>query len=154
MKRKSLARRGLSTIISSIIMCAVVIAIGGSLWSITQSVASVTGNTYYNSVLRSAYQIEERFCVENVGLNTSSNKLQVWVSNYGNVNITVQQILVKGGGNVSSKQLGVPLACGGIIGITLLKTDLSNIAIKSGLSISIEVVSSRGNEAYDTVHIP
>ena len=145
-----MARKGLSTVLSSLIICSVVIAIGASVWSVTQSVASITGSSYYESVIESVGKIKERFCIENIILG-SADTLEVWVFNYGSINVTIQQILVKGNENVSSNMINLPIASGNIARINLT---LSNDTLRSGLSISIEVVSSRGNGAYDSIFIP
>lgn len=154
MKRKS-SKRGISEVISSIIMCSLVLTIGASVWSVTQSAAFTTGNTYFNTVSNSISTIEERFCVENIILTNTSktlyNKLEIWVFNYGSVNVTITQILVKGGGNVSSSYFKVLINVGGIARIDVVP---SNIPLQNGLGISLEIVSSRGNLAYGTIRIP
>ncbi len=142
-------RRGLSTVISSLIMCSVVIAIGASVWSVTQSVSSITGHSYFESVTESVDKIKERFCIENI-LTGSNNMLQVWIFNYGEVDITIQQLLITGSGNISSHPVDVSIARGNIAKIDVVPAD---VALMNGLSISIEVVSNRGNEVHDSIII-
>lgn len=144
--------RGLTPVVSSIIMCAVVLVIGASVWGVASSASSIMQSDYYDEVIESIGKIEERFFVESIGLdNTSQPTLKIWVFNYGEVDITVEWIRVQGGGNVSIQQLNTPVSAG-----EMVKFDLpqSEVKFRSGLSVTVEVKSVRGNKAYETVRIP
>ena len=144
--------RGLSPVVSSIILCAAVLVIGASIWSVTYSASNIMQSDYYEEVMESVEKIKERFCIENIEFeNASQPKLKIWIFNYGKINITVELIRVKGGGNVSSQMVGIPIPAGEIVRVDVAPTKIS---LASGLSISIEVKSSRGNKAYDSILLP
>ena len=64
--KKNRKRRGLTPVISVIILSAVVIAVGGAVWSYAQSAATVIANNYVNDTLSLLYEVTERFYVEHV----------------------------------------------------------------------------------------
>lgn len=145
-------RRGMSPIISSVILSAVVIAIGASVWSVTDSAASVMQNDYYEGVMESVENIKERFYIENIGYSNSSEpKLKIWIYNYGEMDIVIELIRLKGAGNISTQLIGLSLSVREIIGIDVTSSEFS---LTSGLSVSIEVKSLRGNKAYASILIP
>lgn len=145
-------RRGVSPIISSVILSAVVIAIGASVWSVTDSAASVMQNDYYEGVMESVENIKERFYIENIGYSNSSEpKLEIWIYNYGEMDIVIELIRLKGAGSISTQLIGTPLSVREIIGIDVTSSEFS---LTSGLSVSIEVKSLRGNKAYASILIP
>ena len=81
--------RGISPVIATIILSVVVIAIGGAVWSYSQGAATAAANDYVNETLTLMHEVIERFIVEHVSNNSAGTKLYVWVSNYGDVDITV-----------------------------------------------------------------
>lgn len=145
-------RRGISPVISSVILSAVVIVIGASVWSVTHSAASVMQNDYYEGVMESVETIKERFYIENIGYSNSSGpKLKIWIYNYGEMDIVIELIRLKGAGNISTQLVGLSLSVREIIGIDVTSSEFS---LTSGLSVSIEVKSLRGNKAYASILIP
>ena len=146
------SRRGLTPVVSSIIMCAVVLVIGASVWGVSSSASSIMQTDYFEEVMESVEKIKGRFCVENIGLdNTSQPTLKIWVVNYGEIDITVDWIRVQGGGNVSSHDFNTPISAGEMVRFNVTQ---SEVIFSSGLSITVEVKSTRGNKAYDSILIP
>lgn len=145
-------RRGLTPVVSNIIMCAVVLVIGTSVWGIASSSSSIMRSDYFEEVMESVEKIKERFCVENIGFdNISQPTLKIWIINYGEIDITVEWIWVSGGGNVSSYVFNTMLPAGEMIRFSVGESEVS---FASGLSISVEVKSTRGNKAYASMRIP
>ena len=147
-------RRGLTPVISSIIMCAVVLVIGTSVWSVASSASSIMQNDYFEEVMESVEKIEERFCVESIGLdNTSQPTLKIWAFNYGEIDVNVTGIRIEGGGNSSYYYPpdGILISSGGIFRFDVTP---SGISLRSGLSITVRVDSERGSKAYDSIRIP
>ena len=145
-------KRGITPVVSSIILCAVVIVIGASVWGVASSASSIMQTDYFDEVMESVYKIKERFCVENIGFdNTSQPTLKIWVVNYGKIDITVDWIRVSGGGNVSSYEFNTMMPAGEMIRLDVTE---SEVKFASGFSISVEVKSTRGNKAYDSTRIP
>ena len=142
----------MSPIISSVLLSAVVLVIGASVWSVTHSASSVLQNNYYEGVMESVENIKERFYIENIGyINSSEPKLKIWIYNYGEMDIVIEFIRLKGAGKISTQLVGIPLPVGEIIGIDVSSSEFS---LTSGLSVSIEVKSLRGNKAYASILIP
>jgi len=94
------ASRGFSSVLTSILMCGVVISIGISIWGFTHGAATVMRSDYYDEVMESVYKIKERFTIENIGVNISAApSIDVWVLNYGTSDINITKIRITGGGN-------------------------------------------------------
>jgi len=155
-------RNGLSSVLTSIIMVAVVLSIGISVWGVTHSAATVMRSDYYDGVMKSVYKINERFAVENIGVNISSApSIDVWVVNYGSCEINITKIRITGGGNSTyyyppddndeSSPNGVIISAGDF---ELFNTTQSEVVPIKGLSLTICVESVRENKAYGTIQIP
>ena len=144
-------KRGLSPVISSIVLTAMVLVIGASVWGFASGASSFIQNNYYEEVVESVDKIKERFCIENVGLDKASNKLKVWILNYGTIDVTIDMIRITGGSNISYQFIDVVIPINEFVRVDVTPNELSLI---DGLSITIEVKSSRGNRAYDSILIP
>ena len=145
-------RRGIAPVVSSIIMCAVVLVIGASIWGVASSASSVLRSDYFEEVMESVEKIKERFCIENIGFdNTSQPTLKIWIVNYGKINTTIEWIRIRGGGDVSSHEFNTPISPGEMVRFDVAPTEVS---LASGLSITVEVKSTRGNKAYDSILMP
>ena len=153
------SRRGLTPVVSSIIMCAVVLVIGVSVWGVASSSSSIMQTDYFEEVMESVEKIKERFCVENVGYNDTTKTLKIWVVNYGEIDVNVTVIRIEVGGNFSyyhppdglskSPPNGVLIPSGGL---GYFNADPSGLSLV-GKSVSIRVDSERGNKAYASLRI-
>ena len=133
-------------------MCAIVLVIGAGVWSYANSASSNMASSYYKEVMVSVENIKERFYIENIGFeNSSPSKLKIWIANYGKISITVDVIRISGGGNISSQSIGASIPAGSIVRVDIAPTEVS---LASGLSVSVEVRSARGNKAYASILIP
>jgi hypothetical protein len=128
-----------------------VLVIGASVWGFASGASSVIQNNYYEEVVESVDKIKERFCIENVGLDKASNKLKIWILNYGTIDITIDMIRITGGSNISYQFIDVVIPINEFVRVDVTPNELYLI---DGLSITIEVKSSRGNRAYDSILIP
>jgi archaellum component FlaF (FlaF/FlaG flagellin family) len=153
MKRRRLKRgkRGLSPVISSVILAAAVLTIGISVWTFATGSSGVIQESYCDEVIESAERVQERFCIENMGLDQASNTVTVWVLNYGPIDLTIDAVRVTGGSNVSSHAVDVVIPIGEVVRIDVTPSEVS---LLDGLSLSLEVISRRGNKAYDSILIP
>jgi len=155
-------RRGLTPVVSNILMCAVVLVIGTSVWGVASSSSSIMRSDYFDEVMESVDKIKERFCVENLGINIISQpSLQIWVLNYGSNTINITCIRIEGGGNFYdyyppdddpyTSPNGILIHAG-----DLFKFDVAQsvVSLTSGHSISVRVESERENKAYDRIRIP
>ncbi len=153
-------RRGMSSVLTTVLMCAVVISIGVSVWGFAGSAATVMRTDYFDEVMESVYKIKERFRIENIAVNmTAAPSIQVWVLNYGETEVNITRIKVSGGGNESyyyppynnASSNGVVLSAG-----EFKRFNVPQDAVKfmKGINIAVRVESSRENKAYETTKLP
>ena len=142
-------RRGVSPVISSIILSAVVLAVGGSIWFFAQSAATVIAEDYIDEILTLRDEATERFTVEHVANNSDCTELYVWIYNYGDVNVTVDSYAFIGNITYSTNQ-DTPST----IGKNELVLETIAISAQSGEEIAIKVHSRSQNNAYSTYIVP
>jgi len=153
-------RRGMSSVLTSIMMVAVVISIGMSIWGFAGSAATVMRNDYFDEVMESVYKVKERFRIENIAVNmTNDPSIQVWILNYGETAVNITRIKISGGGNVSyyyppynnASSNGVVLSPDEFRRFNVLQ---GAVEFRKGISITVMVESSRENKAYETTKLP
>jgi hypothetical protein len=140
-------RKALSPVISSLILSAAVIAIGGGIWSYSAGAATVIADSYVNDTMELVNEVTERFVVEHVTIDAEKDTLSVWVYNYGSQKINVD-VYVKDGETV----------IGSTPGTVIDKGDTSEIIIDisvqvPGNQLAIQVYSRRQNNAYKTYYV-
>jgi len=124
------------------ILCGVVLTVGISVWSFTYSITKSLEEEYYEEIKRRIDAISERFIVEHVSYDNETGILNVWIFNYGQVDIQVD-VYVRGdveGQNATA----IFIPHGQIVRITVPLT--ANI----GDELSITVISRRQNAVYAT----
>ena len=141
-------RKGLSPVISSLILSAAVIAIGGGIWSYSAGAATVVAESYVSDTLELVNEVTERFAVEHVTIDAEKNTLTVWVYNYGTQTINVD-VYVKDGGTFIGQTLGTVIDKGDTSEITIEITQRA-----SDDEVSVKVHSRRQNNAYETYYVP
>ena len=153
-------RRGMSSVLTTVLMCAVVISIGVSVWGFAGSAATVMRTDYFDEVMESVYKIKERFRIENIAVNmTAAPSIQVWVLNYGQYEVNITMIKVSGGGNESyyyppynnASSNGVILSPGDF---RRFNVPQDTVKFWKGINIAVRVESSRENKAYETTQLP
>ena len=153
-------RRGMSSVLTTIMMVAVVISIGVGVWGFASSAATVMRSDYFDEVMESVYTIKERFRIENIAVNmTAAPSIQVWVLNYGETGVNITRLKVSGGGNESyyyppynnASSNGVVLSPG-----ELRRFNIPQGTVKfwKGINIAVRVESSRENKVYENIQIP
>ena len=148
MKRSwGLNSRGISTVISAIMLSAVVLAVGGAVWFYSQSASTSIAKDYVEGVTTLMNDVTERFTVEHVSYVKTSKNLTVWIYNYGGIDVIVD-VYVNVEGGVFVRNLEKPLASNSLIGVNL------SLDASSGSEVAIKVVSRRGNNAYYTYIMP
>jgi len=89
LNEKSTSRRqAFSPVISTIILSAVVLSVGGVFWAYSQGAMTISAEDYAESLMNMTDIITERFIIEHVCYE--SDYLYVWVFNYGDVDIEVK----------------------------------------------------------------
>ncbi len=149
MRQRLRNRRGFSEIIASVILTAVVLTIGGTIWFYSQSATAVMTDTYIDATMETLNEVIERFAVEHVSNNTPRTELYVWVYNYGDVPITVDVYATINGTDYHTN-FNNPLT---IASKAHAEATLS-ITASSGDEIAIKAYSRRQNHAYYTYYMP
>jgi len=140
-------RRGISPVISTIILSAVVISIGGMVWSYAQGASSVVAMDYVDDTLDLLYEITERFSIEHVGNNSAGTILYVWISNYGDVDVILDVYADTSSSNSTNSSIEV------LVGdIVLVELSFSGNPLARGDSLAIQAYSRRQNSEY-SMHI-
>jgi len=144
---RRLGKRGTATVISTIMLSAVVIAVGGAVWFYCQSASVLVAKDYVEGVTSLMYEATERFAVEHVGYDSQSQTLRVWLYNYGSTDVVVDVYAsVEGSPFVSS--LENPVGAKELVDVGI------SLNASSGNEIVVKVVSRRGNNAYYTYVVP
>ena len=140
-------RRGLSPVISTIILTAVVITIGGLVWSYAQGASTVVAMQYVDDTLDLLYEITERFSIEHVSNNSDGTSLNVWISNYGDVDIILD--VYADTSSSSSTNSSVEVLAGDIVYVEI---SFSGNPLSKGDSVAIQAYSRRQNSEY-SMHV-
>jgi flagellin-like protein len=139
--------RGVSPVVATIILSAIVIAIGGAIWNYSQGAATVIANDYVNGTMTLLKEVIERFAVEHASNSSDGVTLYVWVYNYGEVDITVD---VYANSTVSyNSTLDTFVGTGEIVKIEVYFT---GVPLQTGDEVSIKAHSRRQNNAYYTYY--
>ena len=151
MKRKIALtlKRGISSVISNIILAAVVVAVGGAVWSFAQGASGTIASSYVDDVLELVSDVTERFTVEYVSNNTDCSILHIWVFNYGIVNVTTD-VYVSTNDTTYSSDLNNPYV------IESGEYVCANITVSAQNDdvLTIKVHSRRQNNAYASYLVP
>lgn len=143
------AKKGVSPVIATIIISAVVLTVGGAVWSFSQGASTVVADDYVEGVMVLLNEAAERFMVEHVSNDEERTTLRVWIRNYGEVNVTVDVYAYVGGVSFSTDP-GNPTF---IASQSLGCAELAFSAV-SGDEVAIKVHSRRQNNAYYTHLVP
>ena len=142
---KSNRRRAISPVIAALILSAVVMAVGGAVWSFSQGAMTITAEDYAEAVINMTETISERFIIEHV--NHSATELSVWIYNYGDVDIEVK-----------IQYEGVTEPAGSDDWIEVASKDLKHVRITDFNSapreLNVNAYSKRGNNAYYRYLVP
>jgi len=148
-------RRGVSAVLSSVLMAAVVVTIGVSIWGFADSAATLMKTDYFDEVMESVYKIKERFRIENIAVNiTAAPSVQVWVLNYGDTEVNITSIKVSGGGNESYYYPHDNITELSPGEFRRFNVPQDTVEFRKGLNIAVRVESLRENRSYENIQIP
>ena len=135
-------RKALTPVVASIILCGVVLTVGISVWSLTYSITRSLEDDYYEKVKRQIDAVSERFTVEHISYDNTSSVLNVWIFNYGEVDVQVD-VYVRGDSE-GRNATGILIPNGQIVAVSV------SLAAEVGDELSIMVISRRQNIVYST----
>jgi flagellin-like protein len=93
-------RKGISPVISTIILAGMVFMVGTMVWSYTFGASTWAAENYVNDTLSLVDYVTERFIVEHITTNSSTGALKVWIYNYGDLTITADVYVNTTDGNL------------------------------------------------------
>jgi len=138
-------KKAISAVISSIILSASVLVIGGAIWGYAKGSSDVLADSYISDTRELIFDITERFTVEHVTNNSDCSIISVWVYNYGSVDVLVDVYVIIDSATYSS-DLSLPII---VHEGERERVDIEVVANK-GDSVGIEIYSRRQNIAYYT----
>ena len=149
MKRLRLNKKGISPVISSVVLTATVIVIGTSLLYFTHSVGLVLRRNYFEEVYSEIMKLKERFIVEHVNYNVTTGELHVWIYNYGNITVNINVYVYKNGSLIGSDENLTQVSTNSLVEITIPLQ-----SVESSDTLLIEVMSRRNNIVYEKYIVP
>jgi len=135
-------RKALTPVVATIVLCGVVLTVGISIWSFTYSVTKSLEEDYYEGVKRQIDAVSERFVVEHVSYDNETDILNVWVFNYGEIDIQVDVYIRGDTEGQNATAISIPHG-------QTVRVDVPLIA-DVGDELSITVMSRRQNVVYAT----
>jgi acylphosphatase len=78
-------RSGLSSVISSVVLSAAVLVVGGIVWNYANGASSVMAAQYHNESMNLVKELRERYMIEHITNNETH--IMAWVYNYGDVDV-------------------------------------------------------------------
>jgi hypothetical protein len=141
-KRPSYNRRkGLSPVVSIIILSGVTLAIGSALWAYSVDASTWVAANYVDETMKTANTANERFMIEHVLTTALGDVLKVWVYNYGDLTVVVDVYVEVDDGNIGeSKGIQIdPLES------SLIEIDFSADPLEVGDYLVIKILSRRQN---------
>lgn len=140
-------RRAISPVISTILLSAMAMVIGGTVWSYSQGASTYIANDYVNDIMDLNDEVIEKFSVEYVCYKHQSQTLIVWIYNYGSIDVVVDVYVDVEGGPTNSN-LG-----NNVMTKNLVKVDIP-LTASSANEVAINAISRRGNYVYYMYFIP
>ena len=140
--KSTCGRRAVSSVLSALLLSAVVIAVGGGIWAFSQGAMTITAEDYAESVINMTDTISERFIIEQVIYD--GTHLHVWVYNYGDVDI---EFKIQIGDETYTNW-------DGLASKDMVPVDPIELAASPGDELNIKAYSRRGNDAYYRFVVP
>jgi flagellin-like protein len=146
------SRRGISPVIATIILSAIVMAIGGAVWSYAQGASTVIATSYVNETMTIMREVTERFTVEHVSNHSAGTILYVWIYNYGTVDIMadVYANATHLSTQIFKKTLGTTIVSGSVVKV---EVSFQSNPLQKGDQVAIKVYSRRQNNAYYNYYV-
>ncbi len=140
-------RVGISPVIASIILSAMVLVVGAGVWSYSNSAASVIASDYANETIEMVSTIQERFVIEHEYFNNNTHTLSLWIYNYGEVAIKINTIITIDNTNYPNNSIAI--SADSIKEVTF---DVGS-TLPVNEDISIYILTARGNSKRETYYV-
>ena len=148
-------KRGVNVVISSVMLCSAVIAMGFVVFAYTQHQAVDANMRYSDNTNENIARVQEKLAFEYIHNNSSSNQLTVFLINCGKSNnITLAQVhLTKDSWSQSFEDMELKFLNGTITqSLDVLEEGFFQLTIdlEEDASYSIQVVTTRGRNFVTT----
>jgi archaellum component FlaF (FlaF/FlaG flagellin family) len=142
-------KKTLSPVISSLILSAAVLTIGGGVWSYSMGAASYTATDYTSTTTEMVHTIIERLNIEHVDYDITTEDVTVWVYNYGSIHIEVDvTVTIDGTDYPSTVTTGIAPKTMEDIVVEV------NLLLDSDEMVSVKAETERENVDYEIYHVP
>jgi len=143
-------RKGISPVIASIILSATVLVVGTGVWSYSYGASSMMANDYSETTIDMVHTISERFCVEKVHYDNTTEYVHVWLYNYGNIVISVDTTVKINGSSYYEPE------------ITIISKEIKKVSIDVTAEpvlvendvFTVEILTARDNTEKITYYVP
>lgn len=141
-------RKALSPVISSLILSAAVLTIGGGIWSYSMGASSFIASDYTQTTTDMVHMITERFNIEYVEYDGGSQNVAICVYNYGGIRIKINTIITINEVEYYSYDQSIDSKTMEQIVIPI------GIALAENEEVSIRIVTERENTDYELYYTP
>jgi archaellum component FlaF (FlaF/FlaG flagellin family) len=142
-------RKALSPVISTLILSAAVLTIGGGVWSFSMGAASSTATDYTYTTTDMVHTIIERLNIELVDYDSTTQDATVWVYNYGSIHIEVDiTVTIDGVDYFSTVTTGIDPKTMEDIVVEI------NLGLDSDEMLSVKAETERENVDYEIYYVP
>ena len=141
-------RRGLSPVVSEIILAAAVLTIGSAVWYFALGYCSVTADIYIDETLEQLNVVIERYAVERVSNSSDGTALNIWLNNYGEVAIIVDVYTYSSNKSGSTYSISIQPR-----EMRSVNVDFSTQPLEVGEVVQIKVYSRRQNIVYSNYSV-
>ena len=137
----------LSPVIASIMLTAMVLVVGGGLWSYSKGAASMIASDYADNTIEMINTIQERFIIEHVNYDENTQTVNLWIYNYGDVPVIINsQISID---NTYYENNGISIDADSIVQVIF--------NIESSLSVNQDIIifiyTNRGNSYREVYYV-
>ena len=140
-------RSGISPVIATVILAGTVLMIGGGIWSYSLSAASSVARDYTETTTEMVHTIIERFNIEYVEYNSTTQNVSLWIYNYGIIQIKLNTTITINNLEYYSYNK--------YINAKEIKEIEINVGIlSSNDEVSVKVLTERENADYEVYYIP
>lgn len=140
-------RSGVSPVIATVILAGTVLMIGGGIWSYSLGAASMVATDYTETTKDLVHTIIERFNVEYVEYNSTTQNVSLWVYNYGNIQIKVNTIITIDDSEYYSYNTTIDSR-------EIEEIDVNVGVLSSNDEVSVKILTERENADYEVYYVP
>lgn len=136
-------RRGISEVIATVILTAVALVVGTTVWAYAKGTTSIMSNDYSSNMLTNVNNLQEKFSLSNIYYYKTNSTLYLYVYNYGSEAIQVDTYVTLITGSIR-QQIGIEISSK-----QFYKIVINNLYIQPNSMVKIDLVSRRGNFIHD-----